>query len=453
MKRWAWVWIAAVLSCIPILSLRNSSSALLQDTDTAFLLKQIRAEGDPWRWFTHDWPLGNHFYRPISTLTFQLDNALYRNQAAGYGLTNALLCCACVILLAWAVREITDSAPIAIASTVIFALWHAEWLVRASTYFAYIALLIGFFGLFRHGFKVRYWLPAVAAFGFLCVELRGIAPLQFRMIEWLPGRTASTMTVFCLAAIAAYARFERRSAIRTEAPPTSMDEPAGTRSSSATESGGKFDVLWAVASLLFCALALGSYEQAVMLPAALVAVGVSFRYRRYQVRWIWPILSWGLLILYYIARRSFLPEGVSSYQSQQFRSGPGVYMDLATYILPCLTTLYFALQILDLGWIVLIGKQVYEAIWIAYGNVAGFLSLRRHWVLAATGYSLSCLAFLPMAWLNRFDHYHYWPMAMRSLFVTMLAIGVWDLTVTALSPPARQAPPRPAAAPGSLPHP
>jgi hypothetical protein len=128
-------------------------------------------------------------------------------------------------------------------------------------------------------------------------------------------------------------------------------------------------------------------------------------------------------------------------------------MDLATYILPCLTTLYFALQILDLGWIVLMGKQVYEAIWVAYGNVAGFLSLLRHWVLAATGYSLSCLAFLPMAWLNRFDHYHYWPMAMRSLFVTVLAIGTWDLVVTALSPPARQAPPRRSAAPGSLPHP
>lgn len=452
MKRWGLVWVVSILSCVPILLLRATGKGLLEDSDTAFLLKIIRERQDPMYWFTHDWPLMNHFYRPISTLPFELDNALYGNQAWGYGLTNALICCLCIFLLAWLMRELTDSIPLTVATTALFGLWHWNWLGSALPWIGHLVWVIGFLGIFRHGFKVRFWLPAVAAFAYLMSEMNGIVPLYYRMVGWIPGRTASVMTIFCLISMAAYARYERTSAKREDAKPTSMDEPAGTRSTVLTEATSKAPWLWALVALVAAVLAFGAYEQAVMLPTALLGVAVSLRLQRYRVRWSWQIGFWSLIILYYLVRKAFLPEGTSGYQLQQFRDGPGVFFSITAYILPCLSSLYMQSKMLDLGFALLTTGPIYSAIWETIGNAMGFVAARRHWVLALTGLALSFLTYLPMAWLNQFDHYHYWPMALRSLFVVVLAWGTWELIVIAISPPARKAPPRPAPAPGSLPH-
>lgn len=449
MKRWGLMWVVAVLSCLPILLLRGISPLMLEDTDTDFLLQIIRERQDPFYWFTHDWPLMNHFYRPVSTLPFEIDNALYGNTAWGYGLTNALICCLCVFLLAWLMRELTDSIPLTIASTALFGLWHWNGLGWALPWLGHLIWVVALLGLFRHGFKVWRWLPAMGAFTFLLSELDGVVPLHFRMIGWIPGRTASTMTIFCLAAMAAYARYERISAIREEPKPTALDEPAGTRSSILTDSRARWPWVWAVVAVLAGALAFGSYEQAVMLPTALLGVAVSLRLQRYRVRWSWQVVFWGLLVLYYLARKAFLPEGSSGYQLQQFRTGPGVYFSIFAYALPSFQSLYMLAKTFDMSvWIL---PRTYAIFWEAYSNVAGLLAAFRHWRLALTGLALSFFAYLPMAWLNQFDHYHYWPMALRSLFVAVLAWGTWELCVIAVSPPARQAPPRPSPAPGSLP--
>lgn len=453
MKRWGMVWIVAILSCIPILLNRVNHPGLLADSDTAFLLKIIREKQQPLSWFTGDWPLQNHFYRPISTLAFEFDNAMYGNNAGGYGLTNALICVACILLLCWVWRELTDSIPITIGATVLFGLWHWNQLIWAGPVLLWGSLAIGFLGLFRHGFKVRFWLPAVAAIGYLSYEIHGLQPLYNRMIAWLPGRTASVMTVFCLIALAAYARYERLSATKLDPKPTSVDEPAGTRSSVLSTRQVRAPWIWAVISVFACALALGSYEQAVMLPAALVGVAVSMRLQRYRVRWAWHIAFWGVLVLYIVARKVLLPQGTSGYQLQQFRSGPGVIFSITAYIIPSLRSVYALYKTLDLGLVLLYTSTVYETVWGVYADVAGFLAARRHWVLALTGFALSILTYLPMAWLNQFDHYHYWPMAMRSLFVVVTAWGAWELSVIAVSPQAIQAPQRSAPSPGSLPRP
>ncbi len=452
MKRWGIVWIVAILSCIPLLWLRGTNPAMLQDTDTAFLLKIIREQQDPLYWFTHDWPLMNHFYRPISTLPFEIDNALYGNQAWGYGLTNALICCLCILLLAWLMRELTDSIPLTVGTTVLFGLWHwnaVQWILP---WLGHLIWVIAFVGLFRHGFKVKYWLPAVAAFAYLCIEAGGIVGLHSRMIAWIPGRTASTMTIFCLLAMASYARYERTSAKREDPRPTSMDEPAGTRSTVLASRKSHAPWLWVGLTLIASALALGSYEQAVMLPAALLGVAVSLRLQRYKVRWSWQFAFWALLIAYYLARKAFLPEGNSGYQLQQFRNGPGVFFSITAYVLPCLQSLYIQFKTIDLGFSLLLTGQLYGTLWSTVTNLAGLVAASRHWILALTGLALSFLSYLPMAWLNQFDHYHYWPMALRSLYVVVLAWGTWELCVIAGSPQVRQAPQRPSPAPGSLPH-
>ncbi|RYG37669.1 hypothetical protein EON81_05960, partial [bacterium] len=108
MKR-AWPgWLTIALCGVAVWFSRVGSASLLQDSDTAVLLAKIRERGNPLSWFAGDWPLGNHFYRPVSTLSFELDNALYGNHAEGYGATNALLAIACIAALFWMLRELTD---------------------------------------------------------------------------------------------------------------------------------------------------------------------------------------------------------------------------------------------------------------------------------------------------------------------------------------------------------
>jgi hypothetical protein len=453
MKRWGLVWIVAILSCIPIILVRSADPGLLQDSDTAFLLKVIRTQQDPAYWFTHDWPLQNHFYRPVSTLAFELDNWLHGNQAAGYGLMNALIACACVLLLAWLMRELSDSLALALGCTALFGLWHWASLGWLSTLLLYGAWLIGFLGIFRHGFRIGRFLPACGALSYLAIEIIGIESFSYRIVHWLPGRTASVMTLFCLAAMAAYARFERTTALRLEPVPTAMDEPAGTRSSVVDDSKPMAPWIWLVISFLACALALGSYEQAVMLPAAISAIAVSLRLQRYQVRWFWLTVFWGLLGLYILARKQFLPAGVSGYQDQQLLAGTGgLFTFLANYVFPSRATVLTLARSLDVGPSLLLLGQLYSWLWSIFSNIAGYVAAFRHWILGLTGFALSITAYLPMAWLHQFEHYHYWPMALRTLFVLVLAWGAWELCVIAVSPPARKAPPRQTPAPGSLPH-
>ena len=141
MKRWRAAFLLAFLSALPILFAWNHSRSLLEDSDTKGILAAIRDAHDPLKWFRGDWPIANHFYRPISSLVFEADNAVWRDHAAGYGLTNALLCFACVLLLFWALREITDRPWPTAAATVIFALWHVGPIGNLSSFVGAVAWL------------------------------------------------------------------------------------------------------------------------------------------------------------------------------------------------------------------------------------------------------------------------------------------------------------------------
>src|SRR4051812_3110536 len=112
MKRWRLWLVLLIATCIPILLAPSRSPLLLRDTDTNALLQATRQRQAPLSWFTTDWPLANHFYRPLPTLTFELDDRLSGNDPSGYGWTNAVLCALCVLALFWLVREMTDSPSI-----------------------------------------------------------------------------------------------------------------------------------------------------------------------------------------------------------------------------------------------------------------------------------------------------------------------------------------------------
>lgn len=459
MNRWGIGWLIVILLSVPVFLSRSSNPAMLEDTDTRVLLAEIRERQDPLAWFVGDWPLYNHFYRPISTLTFEIDNAIWGTNAAGYGLTNALLCLASIFLLFWFLREVTDRPGVATLGAGLFALWHGVGLGPL----AYVPFALGVLAMVGSLLPKRRWWLGVAAFlmwGFVASEVVGNYDLWFRMMGWLPGRTASTMTVFALLAMAAYARYERLSAERIPAPESTPLDPPATKGTTPVGKPPRAAWGWPVLAVVSAALALGSYEQAVMLPLALLVVAGAMRWQRYRVRWGWHVLFWAVLGGYLAVRWAFLPAETSGYQEQQLRFGPGVWLSLGDYAMPELSTMWQAWRVVDvpvllaeIGLAGLILSVPYKATFAFVGNVVAYVQARRDLCMAATGWLLSVVAFLPMAWVKHFDHYHYWPMAMRAFFAAVMFGVAVRLTVSAVSLPPQQAPQRPDPAPGSLPRP
>lgn len=456
MKRWNGALVVALLCCLRLFFARDTRPALLQDSDTRFLLEQIAARNAPLSWFGSDWPLQNHFYRPVSTLAFEMDRRLYGSQAWGYGLTNVLLCIACTLLLFWYLRELTDRPWLVAGSVALFTCWQAfeTWIpLRIAELFT-MAVLAG--GLLRHGKRVSLWVPAALVAWEVVLQIQITQPLGSTTIEWLPGRTATVMAFFALAATTAYARYERLTAVRSEAVPTPLDPPA-TRSTKAPRAGhgSPFAVGWAILSVVCLWLALASYEQAVMVPAILLATAVCLRWQGFRVRWGWQAIYWLSLGGYLVLRHQMVPSDASTYQLQQFRTGPGVWLSLATYSFPCL----FSIPTIP-GWfdqmpMIFFIAEPWRTIASFGSDVATFMQgrLSRQCIFLASGWGMALIAYLPMAWLKQFGHYHYWPEAFKALFVASLAWLAWDLALTGWSPQTRQAPPRRDPAPGSLPRP
>ncbi len=428
---------------------RSTGVANLHDSDTIAALKGLQAHPDPFYWFTHDWPLENHFYRPISTFFFQLDGWLWPGNSAGYATTNTLLCIACIWALYWFILELTATRWMAILSAALFGLWvsgNYAILGTLATFF-YLATLIG--GIARHRFKLREYVPAVFTSIFLGAMLMPNEPLTTRSVQWLPGRTATSMTLFALIALAAYARFERSG--EQKLPESGYLDPPNAKSASFTKQI-RLPFLWLTVAMIGMFAALGCHEQAVMLPACLLGVAILMKWQHFKVRWLTQILFWGGLIGYLVVRSRFVTFSASGYQLQQYRNGIGVLITLLTFIAPGFAGFKSFLNILTDPWIVWLNPGPWSYVSGGVSNVFGFLALRKRWVFAVGGYLLSLISFLPMAWMKMFEHYYFWPMAMRSLFVVVLGAAAWDLSVSGWSPRVLKAPARPDLAPGSLPH-
>jgi hypothetical protein len=452
------IWlILPILACFPVLLNHARSDGLLRDTDTKVLLATIRETANPLAWFVGDWPLKNHFYRPISTLVFEADNALYGGNAQGYGFTNALIACACILLVFWLVRELIDDWPMAGLASLVFGLWH--W--RSSPdpiLLAWVMPLMALAALFglRHG-RARAAASALVALACLgALEAYGpIYSVPGRIIDWIPGRTASVMTAFCLLSAAAYVRWERLSAQRrTPTPPTATDRPLRADGPAVSQFGGKLCWGWLVLAFVSLALALGSYEQAIMLPAVLLGSAILMAIRGLRPRWGVHAGFWALMGGYLILRGQLVSSSVSQYQGQQYRDGPGVLLDIFNYTLPPINQAQ-TMTILPADPFVLLTSSFWNPIIaiLGFGALAWLAAKdEERWSILAV-YLMAAVAFLPMAWFKLFEHYHYWSSAYRAIF-SVLTIGTaLKGVIAAVSPQALQAPPRLDPAPGSLPLP
>jgi hypothetical protein len=470
-RRWAIGFFVVLLACIPILVSRGTGRALLTDSDTAVLIQTIRERDRPFSWFVGDWPLFNHFYRPIPTLTFEVDTRLYGDNGDGYGMTNALIAIACVLALFWYFRELTDNAVLSAISASVFALWSGSTMMSGIAqmldYGLYVPILAAVLllarALARHfkdpsqkvdfkPFRIAVYATLVLYYGIM--ELDGdmvcrVSRLSNRMIAWLPGRTASVMAVFCMVAMAAYARYERCSAVRRMPEPSPLDPPATKSSKPAKPMKAAW--IWPALAIFATASALASYEQAIMLPASLLATAILMRMRGYRVRWGWQAAFWFLLLAYFVLRKEVIPPSVSRYQHQQLRFGPAVYSDIMGYVFPTWPAIQQTMAA-GIGPASFLVADTYTMVFNFVANFAGLVASRKKFIFALAGWALSILAFLPMAWVKPFVWYDYWPMAFRALFaVTVFWVGL-DLLFSAVMPQKRQAPARRDPAPGSLPH-
>ncbi len=459
MKRWPVAWGIVLLGCLPIWLGRANNAGLLRDTDTIAMLERIGARANPLSWFTGDWPLENHFYRPISTLVFELDQRLHPNSPAGFGATNALLAIGCVLALFWFLRELLDNVPLATGSALLFAWWNAT--TAGPGLYAKIPLALAGVGALVSLLPGRRPLLAVAGVfvaWYASTELDGLVQIRGGSLDWIPGRTATALTLFALASLACYARYERLGAGAMAAPPpTALDRPA-TKGTTLRQMAGRSNIVWALAAVALAIIAFGAYEQAVMLPACLLGVSVAVRMNRWRPRWGWQIVFWGLIPLYLLARRSFLPSGPSQYQLQQYRHTIDVFFSVLDYLFPRARDVYALWNQFDLGFmnvmltqVPLIGSIIANAVSLGFATVPeivrrGIRSSERFrpWLV---GYLLSAVAFLPMAWLKPFptyNHYHYWALAFRSLYAISTVWLAFELVKRGATPRAVQAPARPA---------
>ncbi len=396
--RWRWAWVGLAVALLVCLLRVHRDPDQLQDTDTRVLLIKIQERNAPFSWFVGDWPLENHFYRPISTLTFEVDHGLYKDQAWGYGLTNALWAFGCVAGLLWLECELAAVLGFMPLGWMVYLAWltgQRSWCDLAAT--VYAAIVIGRSAIHR---RVREAIGIALIATWLVAFSVGTVPLAVRVFEWPVGRTATVMTAFLFVALGAALHARR------------------------TGSGPAM-----VVSMLGFACALGSYEQAVVGPVLLAGIFWLLGNRRASRRPNTLLLAWAdLLVAYVTARVLLVPSAPSGYQAQQFRHGPAAWLSLADYGFPIANAVPFVLTSYDLGFGMLLSPYLGRWVLLGSGQIATWLTMlrsqeQRLWIWAWLG---STLAFAPMAFLKQFEHYHVLPMGLQALMVGAATRVLWQ---------------------------
>jgi hypothetical protein len=376
-----------------------------ENHDTRTLLRETRKQADTLRWFVHDWPLGNGFYRPLPTLSFILDDQLYHNNLSWYRFTNWIIGLLCAYGVAWVVWELFRTVQGAWGSALIFSAWqsglagaipwndYAFWLAGT-------ALLLGLLPG-RGGFKKSVVAAALVLFltrEWSCwLEKMDIvqATFSFRNIVWPPGRTATILALFALPCVASYCRFERERQAR-----------------------------WAILCVICLTLSFLTYEQAVVVPPLLVAAAVALVLQGVKVRWSFHLAPLGLLATYVVLHKTFLHD--TRYRLQAYRGTPGGWRDLTTWVFPASFDAKFLPSFVgpEIGWLAVLIVGFWETLSRVAANVIALCEARKEWMPALFGLAGSVGVFAPMAFQHPLAHYYYLPMAFRSIFVawmTMLA--------------------------------
>jgi hypothetical protein len=224
-----------------------------ENLDTRIILQRLQQPHSIGGWFVGDWVLGNGFYRPLPSVLYQVDYWLWGENLLAWKWTNGLLAtlnALLVVAFGWALSGRRD---IALLGGFVFTYWQTGLLPEPPFWLGWVGLSAGVLWSWRVGDWRRGLLWGCVAFA-LVVELRFIPTLPdihlqsfaYRTVGWIPGRTATLMTLFALLALVGACLYARTGRL-----------------------------LWAGLGLLGFLGALLSYEQAVALPILMALCGLS----------------------------------------------------------------------------------------------------------------------------------------------------------------------------------
>ncbi|MBL8047313.1 MAG: hypothetical protein JNJ45_01395 [Chthonomonas sp.] len=393
-RRALWIWLAIYFACACfVVAHRSAHGGLLTDSDTVGIFKGIRENPHPWSWFVRDWPLGNHFYRPVSTLTFVVDGA--NASAARVGLTNAVLAALSVLGLGGLTLALRRWLNLdwVLAAPIVFTAWCLD-----QGFPVFVAASVAAVGLAlwqRRWFTLGMVLAAVPTF---YMEVGEAIKLYYRMLAWVPGRTASTMTVFVLPAMFGAVLYWRR---------------------------GHWG--WLALSGVCTWLALASYEQAVMVLPVMFTIWLARRESKPKP-WAWILVLGAVTVAYFLIRMQVVSLSPSGYQRQQWRTGGGGFLEIYHFAVPAFAAITYVWALISTSLFALLLPDFYISLVVAASPIALVCLLWRNpnartlvWMFVA-----GIVAYAPMAFFHYFEHYFFWPMAIRAVTICALAQVVWE---------------------------
>lgn len=379
-----------------------------ENHDTRVMYKHIGIIDDPVRWLTGDWPLFNGFYRPLPALAYEADVRLWGKDFQKYKILNLIVGVACALLLAWLAFELTRSPTLALGASFLFSLWQTGLIgyipILAGLHLA--SLAAGVWGLIRLPRRPVAWLVVAALLwylpyeldpGMLVGDLSNMA-FSYRAMGWPPGRTATIFALFAILALASYLRYERSSRGR-----------------------------WLALAFVGLLGAFGSYEQAVVLPACLLACAVFLKWEGHRPRWVVHVVPWLVLGIYVYLHLSTFPTG-TSYHRSHAAHGLTPILTLLEWMFAATTDLFAAYLTLDagLGVAAFLVPSVWGGLAAAASNVVAYKALTRRWGLAFMLLLCSVGAAAPMAFQKPLLHYYYFPAALRAIFAALLVWVTWE---------------------------
>lgn len=213
------------------------------------------------------------------------------------------------------------------------------------------------------------------------------------------------MTLFVLPCLAAYCKYERTKRAR-----------------------------WSVLSIVCLVLAFLSYEQTVVVPAALLACAVVLHTQGLRIKWTWHFIPW-LMLFYYLAfHRTFLQD--TRYKKQAYRGTSGALRDVWAWMFPAtfFTKFYDSYLNREIGLLFVVLSGFWMMLAHVWSNICALMVGRRDWVPVFFGWAVSIGTFLPMAFQHPLSHYYYLPLVFRSIFVTWLIALLWQQLKLAVLP-------------------
>ncbi len=378
-----------------------------ENLDVRVIVQNLQQPHHPLQWFVGDWALGNGFYRPLPSLLYELDYALWGTNLLAYKWLNGLIATLCTMLAVWWAYELSRDFKLALGVGFLFTLWQTGLVGAYPNWVVYVGGALGGvagYWLWRDG-RRAILLSALVITALL--EIRFVpnlpdlhlASFSYRAVGWIPGRTATLMTLFALIALASYCRYAR--------------------------TGGKG---WAMVSLIGMLGALGSYEGAIVLPVLMALCGWAVWRTGGRFVWWLPAVGLAFLALYGWLYLSVVPIG-SDYQVQRMRPLTSLTLTLPRWLMTPLPETWgqvdFFLEepraiILPAFWLTLLTMGCYLVGW--WRGV--------HQPLGSLGLLGALVAYAPLALVIPLMHYYYLPAVFRALWTVVLIRGILQLCTT-----------------------